>query len=504
MPLDPRTPVLVGCAQITQRAEDLDSALEPLALMEAAARAAAVDAGAPGLLDHIDSIRIPHGIWRYGNAAHRLAERLGCTGCETGIGPISGSTVQIMLSRGALEIQAGQRDVVLLASAEAEHSRRRARRAGRKLPAWAEFGGFDPLDGSDGTPPPDQRFEGDEAKLGWWESHYRVRAMQAFALYENEMRHQRGETLAEHRARIAQLWERLARVAADNAHAWIRRAPSASEIATPSESNRMLAYPYTKLMVANMVVDQGAALLLCSHERAERMGVPADKRVYPLASAEATKTHEISQRPDLHSQPAIGLVGRKAFELAGTHADEIDHVDLYSCFPSAVQMAANELGFSQDRDLTVTGGLTFSGGPLNSYVMHSIAGSMNRLRAGSSGERALVSSIGGFIAKHAVAIYSSEPPPEVGFQHARVDDAAGALPQRDFRAEFSGEGVIETFTVMPDKAGAPDHLLLSCNVDQGARAWAVCRDRSTLAALEQEELCGQRVRIATDGAATLI
>ena len=194
----------------------------------------------------------------------------------------------------------------------------------------------------------------------------------------------------------------------------------------------------------------------------------------------------------------------KALALAGTQPDEIEHVDLYSCFPSAVQIAAAELGFSQDRDLTVTGGLTFAGGPLNSYVMHSIAATMNRLREGAAGERALVSSIGGFIAKHAVAIYGSDPPAPPGFRHARLDEESRALPQRAFHPEFAGEAGIEAFAVNTNKAGRPDHLLLSCGVDDGARAWAVCRDFSVVEAVEREELCGQRVRIADDGSAALI
>ena len=507
MSLDPRTPVLVGCAQITQRADDLDDALDPLDLMEAAARDAATDAGATDLLRRIDSIRIPHGVWRFGNAAHLLAQRLGCEGCETGLGPVSGATVQIMLSRGAEDIRDGRRDVVLLASGEAEHWKRRARGAGKALPPWTAFGAWDPHDGSDGTPAPDQRFGGDGDQTQWWERKYRAQAMQGFALYENEMRHRRGESLTDHRARIASLWAGFAAVAADNPHAWIRSAPDAEEIATPTAANRMVGYPYTKLMVANMVVDQGAALLMCSVETARALGIREERFVYPHASAEATRTHEISQRPDLASQPAIGLVGRKAFELANTEAGAIDNVDLYSCFPAAVQMAAHELGYSLDRELTVTGGLTFSGGPLNSYVMHSIAGTMRRLRErGAAGRRetALVSSIGGFIAKHAVAIYGLDPAASPGFRHARVDAEAGTLPRREFHEDFAGDGRVETFAVMPGKDGAQDHLLLSCGVDDGARAWGLCRDPDIVGSVHREELCGRRVSLRADGEAEIL
>lgn len=497
--------MLVGCAQITQRAEDLDDARTPLEAMEAAARAAAHDAGAPHLIGRIDSIRIPHGVWRYGNAAWRLAGALGIEGCETGVGPISGTTVQVMLSSAAADVAAGRRDVVLLASAEVEHWRRRATREGRELPEWAGFGAFDPLDGSDGTPVPDLRFGGEGETVGWWERKYRVRAIQAFALYENEMRHQRGEGLAEHRARLARLWARFAAVAKDNPSAWIREPPSADEIETPSERNRMVGYPYTKLMVANMVVDQAAALLLTSYETARGAGVPEDRLVYPLASSAATHTHEISIRPDLHSHPVIGLVGRDALGRAGLDAEQVEHVDLYSCFPAAVQMGAAELGLPLERDLTVTGGLTFSGGPLNSYVMHSIAGTMERLRARAAAghsDRGLVSSIGGYVSKHAVALYGVEPPARP-FVHASLDEAAQRLAVREFRPDYEGEGSIEAFTVVSDREGRPSHLLLAVGSPDGARAWGTCHDADVLDSIEREELCGRPVRIAKEGVAAV-
>jgi acetyl-CoA C-acetyltransferase len=325
-----------------------------------------------------------------------------------------------------------------------------------------------------------------------------------FALYENAMRYQRGETLEAHAKRVSELWSSMSEVARTNPFAWSTEGRSPEEIRTPTEQNRMHAFPYTKYMCSNMVVDQGAALLLCSHETAERLDVPAERRVYLHASAEALKTHEISNRPDLHTQPAIGLVGRKAYALAGTSAEEINHVDLYSCFPSAVQMAASELGFSEDRDLTVTGGLTFSGGPLNSYVMHAIAGTMDRLREGGPGERALVSSIGGFIAKHAVGIYGADPPTGEGFRHAQVDDEAKALPTRAFHQEYEGPGTIEAFALNLGKDGTPGHLVLSCGVEDGARVWAVCRERSVIEAIDREELCGQRVLVTATGDASLI
>lgn len=474
--------------------------------MERVAIQAAEDAGAPDLLQHVDSIRIPQGVWRYLNPAFQLGQRLGCDGFESALAPISGSSVQIMLSRAASEIQSGTRDVVLLASAECGNWTRRAQRENLELPDWAAFGGFDPQNASAEIPAPDQRFGGEMPQIGWWERQYSVQAIQGFALYENAMRHRDGVSLEAHREKIVALWARFARVAADNPHAWIRTAPTAEQIGTPVGDNRMVSYPYTKMMVANISVNQAGALILCSYETARKLGVAEDRMVFPHASAEATQTHEISLRPDLHSQPAIGMVGKKVFELSGSDASDIEHVDLYSCFPAAVQMGASELGFDLERQLTLTGGLTFSGGPLNSYVMHSIAAAMERLRerrnAGAT-ERALVSSIGGFIAKHAVAIYGAAPPTRSTFQHASVDRAVSALPKRNLRKDYAGPAIVETFAVMAKNETRPEHLLLSCGIERdGARVWAECHDSDVLRVVGSEEVCGRQVAIDSKGEAS--
>jgi acetyl-CoA C-acetyltransferase len=484
--LDPRTPVLVGCGQVLQRAEDPAEAEEPLGLMIQAALRAAEDAGAPALLGALDSVRVPRGLWRYANPGALLRERFGAAGAETGIGPISGSTVQVMVSDAAREIAAGRRDVVLVVGGECEHSKRRTRALGGET-AWTVQEG----------PEPERRFGPEDPGFGWWEKTYRVRPIQTFALYENALRHHRGESPAAHRECIAALWERFARIATRNPYAWIQDAPDAATIATPSDDNRMVAYPYTKLMVANMVVDQGAALILCSVESARRFGVPEDRFVYPQAATDAVKVCPMPERVELYDQPAMGLTGRRALELAGADPGDIDHVDLYSCFPSAVQIAALELGFDLERDLSVTGGLTFAGGPFNSYVLHALATLMDRVRA-DPGSLGFLSSVGGYMAKHAFGLYGTAPP-ESGFRYECLDDETLALPTRSALREHEGLVTIEAYTVLPDASGAADRVLAACRTQDGERTWATNPDPQLHAALGSEELCGRSARTLPGG-----
>src|SRR5438067_2258260 len=176
--------------------------------------------------------------------------------------------------------------------------------------------------------------------------------------------------------------------------------------------------------------DVGIALV-AGAEAARASGVPQDRWVFPWSGADAHDHWFVSERADLHSSPAIRLAGQAALELAGAGIDDIAHVDLYSCFPSAVQIGAAELGLGldePDRPLTVTGGLSFAGGPGNNYAMHSIAAMVDVLRA-DPGAKGLVTALGWYITKHSVGVYSTEPPPK-GFGHARPQDEVDALPRR--------------------------------------------------------------------------
>src|SRR5690606_28551770 len=170
--------------------------------------------------------------------------------------------------------------------------------------------------------------------------------------------------------------------------------------------------------------------------------------------------------------------------LAGVGVDDLAHIDLYSCFPSAVEIAAHELGLALDRQLTVTGGLSFAGGPWNNYVMHSIATMADVLRE-DPGSVGLVSANGGFITKHAFGVYSTEPPAD-GFRHADVQDEVDALPARALCEEPDGDGTVEAWTVMHDRDGAPERAILTALMPDGRRAWGVSEEADLAKALVAE------------------
>jgi acetyl-CoA C-acetyltransferase len=481
-----RTPVLVGAAQIVQRAEDPLRAREPLALMEDALRAAAEDAGAPELLASADSIAVCQGLSDYGDPARWLAQRFGAR-AESVLGRISGTTSQQLVADAARAIAVGTRDVVLIAGGEAEHSARRARRAGAQ-PERSR---------AEGTP---DRTIGVHVSASEWrgrpDGHAGLATPAAcFALFETAMRHRHGLSVEAHRARIAQMWARNAQVAARNPHAWIRRAPSAKEIATPAPGNPWIAAPYTKLLVANMVVDQAAGLILTSAERARRLGIPDARWVFPQASAEAVVVRQISERESLAAEPPLALVAQRVCELAALDPSSAEFLDFYSCFPAPVQLTAEALGISLERELTVTGGLTYGGGPLNNYVLQAIATLVARLRE-QRGSRALVTAVGGNFSKHAAGVWGCEPLAS-GFAFADLAEEVRAMPQRAYDQGYTGEAEIEAFTVLAEK-GRLTRAAIACRTPRGARTWARASDAALAERFAHEDLVGARVRIASD------
>jgi len=482
-----KIPVLVGVAQVEQRiVDDPMSGKEPLALMIEAVRAAATDAGTPQLLDAATSVRVVRGMWPYRNPARVIAEAMGVPNAETALSPFGGNGVQSLVNQSALDIQAGRHDVIVISGAECGYSQAKAAKVGVRRLEWQ------PAPGE-----PDRRI-GDEVDMRH-EAEKRAdigRPIQVYPMFENALRYARGESLAAHIERVSELWARFSEVAATNPHAWIREAKTALEIRTPSANNRPVSFPYPKLMNSNNNVDQGAALILCSTEIAARLGVPRNKWVYPWAGTDAHDHYFVSNRDTLHTAPAIGIAGRRCLELAGLDVGDVELVDVYSCFPSAVQIAAAEIGLGESRALTVTGGLTFAGGPLNNYVMHSIARMAELLRERPSA-RGLVTANGGYLTKHAFGVYSATPP-HTPFRHANPQPEVDALPSRQAVIGYAGPVQVEAYTVMYGAEG-PTKGHVAALTPAGERAWAETTVPEVLTAMTREEFCGRSGRLDGEG-----
>jgi acetyl-CoA C-acetyltransferase len=478
-------PVLVGVGQILQRLDDPQEAAEPLEMMLSALAQAGDDAGAPQLLQRADSIHVVRGAWAYGDPGRAIARRIGATPAETVSTPYGGNYAQACVIDAAREIQSGQQRVVLITGAENGRSAGQAQRQGLQLQVTEAPG------------EPDRLI--DENKAIFHDAEL-ARGMNSasdiFAIIDSAIRFARGESMEAQSKRVAELWETFNEVARDNPNAWIRKPYSAEEIGRASPDNPMISSPYTRLMNANARVDMAAAVILCSLETAREAGVPEEKLVFPLAATEAVDSIFLSTRAEFHRSPAMRIAGGRALELAGKTIEEIDHVDLYSCFPSSVQVAATELGIPEGRRLTVTGGLTFGGGPLNNSTLHAIARMAEVVRQ-DRGSTGLVSGNGGWLAKHAFVIYSSEPPKD-GFQYENPQAEVDATPLREAVVDWNGPITIEAYTVA-HKAGKPRIGHAACLTDEGLRTWGTVEDPAVLDAMMREEFCGRRGHIDGHG-----
>jgi acetyl-CoA C-acetyltransferase len=485
-----RTPVLVGYGQMNQYDENPD--VEPIDLMAAAARVAAD----PRVLEAVDSVRIVNILsWRYRDPGRLLAQRIRADDASTRYTGVGGNVPQTLVNQACLDIQAGRTDLVMIAGAETFRTRTRLRNRGLK-PDWISEAESVPFaEGANENLP----------MVGPAELRINLdRPAYVYPMFEQALRIRAGESVERHRRRIGELWSQFSVVAQRNPYAWNRAPLAAEEIWQPNEGNRMISWPYTKLMNSNNMVDQGAVIILAAAETATRLQIPTERWVFPYAGTDSHDTYAVGERLELDASPAIRIGGRRVLDLAEVGIDDLELIDVYSCFPSAVQVAAAELGLpvgDPDRPLTVTGGLTFAGGPWNNYVTHSIATMAERL-ASNPGEKGLITANGGYLTKHSFGIYGAEPPGHE-FRWEDVQSVVDAEPTRRADVEWSGVGTVEAWTTPFGRDGSPQKAFIAVRTPEDARNLAVITDPDEAAATVRDDIAGAKVAVHPDGTANL-
>jgi acetyl-CoA C-acetyltransferase len=479
--IDPRTPVVVGVGQHLVRDGD---APEPAELMATAVRLAAADAGVADLAARADVVAaVPTFSWRYQDPGRLVAQRVGAVDARTWYVTVGGNSPQRLLNKLARGIAAGELDLGVLCGAESGRTRSAAKRRGEELP-WTRQGDEVVPDWSDGAP--FLMAHPVEVERGI------LMPTQCYPLFENALWHASGRSLDEHLAVVGEMWAGFSQVAARNPHAWSQQAFTAEQITTPTAENRMVSFPYTKRMVSNPDVDMSSGLIVCSAQRAADAGVPTDRWVFLHAGTDGTD-RKMSERVDFTSSASIRVAGRRVLELASTDVDAVAHLDLYSCFPSAVQLALRELDIPIDRQLTVYGGLSFAGGPWNNPVGHALAAMVDVLRE-DPGSLGLVTANGGIVDKHAFGVLGTEPPAG-GWRYEHPQDLIDAAPGREVDGEHRGPATIETWTVVHERDGSMSRAIVACLTADGVRTWAESTDAAFMAAAERSDLTGTEVTI---------
>jgi acetyl-CoA C-acetyltransferase len=493
--IDPRTPILVGQAQVAQHTDDLKSAVGPIELMSQAVREAFADAGMqnPSIKNAttIDALRVVRSLsTRNTNPARDIASMLEISANEYGLTPHGGNMPQYLVNSAALQIRDDGAQMIVLTGGESFRSRRRARAAQMTLP-WME-----PQDGLAPTAIGEDLVMNHEIEL----AHKIMLPIEIYPMFETALRYRDKRTVADHQKHISELWARFSDVAATNPHAWIQQSYTAQAIRTPTPDNRMIGFPYTKLMNSNNDVDMAAALVMCSVERAEALGIARDKWIFLHAGTDCHEHNFISHRHTFTETPAIRIGGQRVLALAEKSIDEIENLDLYSCFPSAVQLGAESLGVSLDRKLTCTGGLSFAGGPFNNYVMHAIATTMTTLREKPQ-ETGLVWANGGYATKHSFGVYATTPPLH-GFRHESPQNEVDETPRRAVATalEAKGAATIEAYSVMHDRDGTAEKVRAAVLLADGRRAWATSDNTQLGQEMCENEWVGKTVTLDETGA----
>ncbi len=474
-----RYAVIVGVAQLRNR-PGLDGEwhpIDPVSMMGDTLRRAADDAAqrsvsnitAGEILGSVEVVAAVDPLaWQYDALCAGVAAAAGAPpGCEGMTFPPGGNSPGDLLGRLANRIVDGEIRVALLAGSEAVYSRRRAMKSEVNLP-WPPYEGHRDF------------LKGQRPLTTDLETRHGITApVHCYPLYENAIRARSGRTIAEHQRFLAELMSRNAAVAATNPVAWFPTAWSPEQIETVDADNRWVCFPYPKRMNAIMEVDMAAGCVVMASDEADRLGIPASQRVAVLGGASASDSWAVTERPSLTSSPAIASAAKAALEHAAiaSSLEAIDRFDFYSCFPSAVQMAAEALGMRTDdpRGLTVTGGLAYAGGPGNSYSMHSMCVLTDLIRDGHA-KTGLVTSLGMTATKHAVTVLSGDPKAIAAAdgRWTKVEMAAADItgPVLTDAAMEKSEATVESYTVEFDRAGSAVRTMFVLRLPDGRRTVA--------------------------------
>jgi acetyl-CoA C-acetyltransferase len=486
------TPVLVGVSAVQQKIDDYRQALEPVALMERALRAAAEDAGSAELLIRANEILVPKSMWGYSDPGRLLAEAVGARHAKTLLAEF-GILQQSLLTRACQRIASGEVEVVLVTGGEARYRAMcAAKAADRRVLDW--FGSQAPETVQTDVEP-DITLRPEEELWSAVESDSGLgMPVGYYAILDSALRFKQGLSVAAHRDQMARMYATLSELAVDNPDAWSDQTVTEEMIREHSPENRMLAFPYTKLHNSQWNVDQAAGLILCSAQCAQELGVPRDKWVFPLAAAESNFMSVVASRRDLGASPGFRIAGQVAMKLAGVSFNEIRLCELYSCFPYAIRVQLQEFGMNPQHNVSVTGGMSFGGGPLNNFVFQSLARMVKLLRQNPK-EIGLVSAVSGLLTKQACALWSATPGVN-GWVCADVtDEVREASELCELVAKFNGAGVVAGYTVLY-QGQQPWRAVAVFDLPDGRRTVAYNENPEQMASMMTQEYCGKTFQLA--------
>jgi acetyl-CoA C-acetyltransferase len=481
-------PVIIGAAQFTQR-KKTPQPLDSLSLMVKTGQKAIEDTHVKNITDFIDAVYMVNiDSWSYEDAPGELGIRLSITPKEKVYFPNGGQSPQMLVNRAAKAITSGEHRAILITGGEAAYS---IRKTFNEEPPdyWPKKEDPKYINGENWT----------LAKSIWQYKLYFPTT--TYAIFETALRASSGRSIDEHNKYMGKLFERFSKIASKNPFSWSQKSFSAEEIITPSPENRLVVHPYTKRMCANNLVDQAGTIIITSEELAKSLGIDKKQWIYIMGGATFKNIDEIARRPHLDNSPATREGYRLALEQASLKLSDIDKFDLYSCFPSIVEIFMKELGIKEDdpRDLTLTGGLPFFGTPLSNYSLHAIINTVGSIRANPS-LKVMVIANGGFNTKQSIGIYGTKPPM---IQWGVRDDSKiqnsilkESLPEPV--EKVNGKITVIGYTFLYDRTGQPKNGVVIGTLENGRRCVAIVNKPELLLILETQETVGKTCLVHYD------
>ncbi|MBB2990959.1 acetyl-CoA C-acetyltransferase [Mycolicibacterium iranicum] len=496
MAIDPRTPVIVGVGQFTERIDDPTyRGMSAVDLATAAVQAALADTGADpaavatavdtvfGLRQFEISGPMPAVLGKSDNYPRSVMNRLGGDPARVVLEPVGGQSPQKLVTEAGTLIAGGDADVVMIMGSEPGSTAKYFSNRDDKPDFTEHVGG---------------QLEDRGHQIYSYIDEYTVThgltgAPVQYGLLDNARRSRLGLSVDEYRHQMAQLFAPMSKVAAKNPFSSSPVERSVDEVETVTDENRMICDPYPRLLVARDTVNQGAAAIITSVETARRLGVPQDKWVFLHGHSDLIE-QGLLERADLGASPAAVHAAHEALRVADVRVDDIATFDLYSCFPFPVFLMCETLGLTDDdpRGLTLTGGLPYFGGPGNSYSLHAIAETVAQMRD-NPGAFGFVGANGGIMSKYSVGIYSTEPVEWRTSRSAELTAQVAELPKVAVTKSPEGVGTVETYSVRydwPVRTG-----IIVGRLDDGSRFMATTEDADLVALMSDGDPLGAKVAV---------
>ena len=449
--------VIIGVGQFVQRYPNADNLMSSIDLAGEAVSAALNDTGKAN--DIVHSIDVLAWVRELGasmpagstlvsrlkgadNPPAALARKLGRRPASLLHSAMGGDMPQCLVNEMAAKIGNGEIELALLAGAEAVANAVYCAKNNID-PGWEDKTDAVVEDRGSGV---EKLFHETEAKNGLWEF-----LPVAYSLFENARRISHGRDSAQHRQAMAELFSIFSDYAKTNPYAMFDQLP---DFAALNSNQKLYTSTYTAMHCAREKVNQGAALILCSEEKARQLGVDQSDWIYVIDGAEVSDK-PIIERKNFTESASIKALTDYLFTNGEHELDEIDVFDCYSCFPIAVELIMQHLGLepNENRPLTTTGGLPFFGGAGNNYSMHAIASMVELLRKkkrkGSIDAKGLVIANGGVLSKHAMGIYGINAPdkPYTGFNKELLEQAVYQQAQVEWQSNANGECFLEVWSL---------------------------------------------------------